>query len=164
MRFNQDNLNTKADHSINTLILEQASDTAEKLTELECKLNNIECWVYGGGGQSFTDEAQDIFNIYYDEQCEELYNLLNAQLKELGVTMDCSVKDYLLFTCNFPYDLNGDPEFIKVLAKDDEYMKQHLLEKWDNHRKIDFNGFVLNCLDEALQKELFVHIKEYYSK
>jgi hypothetical protein len=79
--FSQDRLETDEDHKVNSLILEQASDIAEKLTELECRLSGIDCWVHSGGGQSFTDEAQDIFNVHYDEQVDELYNLLNAQIK-----------------------------------------------------------------------------------
>ena len=84
-RFSQDNLVTDEQHHINSRILEQASDTAEKLTELECKLNDITCYVTemenGTEVQSYTEEAQDIFNIYYDQQVDELYSLLNRQLE-----------------------------------------------------------------------------------
>jgi hypothetical protein len=82
--FEEGEFNLPIDDHINSLIMEQASDTAEKLTELECKLNKIECYVTeiqdGTEVQSYTEEAQDIFNIYYDEQKTELYSLLNAQL------------------------------------------------------------------------------------
>jgi hypothetical protein len=83
--FSEDELNDKIDFYINTLILEKASDIAEKLTELECSVNNIECYntvnVDGIDVYPFTDEAQDIFNIYYDEQISSLYELLNSQIK-----------------------------------------------------------------------------------
>jgi hypothetical protein len=83
--FSEEELNDKIDFEINSLILEQASDVAEKLTELECSVNNIECYntvnVDGIDISSFTDEAQDIFNIYYDEQISSLYELLNSQIK-----------------------------------------------------------------------------------
>ncbi len=84
-RFSTDNLETAEQHHINSRILEQASETAEKLTELECKLNNITCYVTEMEGEtevsSYTEEAQDIFNIFYDEQVDELYSLLNRQLE-----------------------------------------------------------------------------------
>jgi hypothetical protein len=83
--FNEDELETAEQHNINSLIMEQASEIAEKLTELECELNGIECLVVEMEGEtevsSYTEEAQDIFNAYYDEQKTELYNLLNRQLE-----------------------------------------------------------------------------------
>lgn len=83
--FEQDELDTKLQNEINSCIMEQASDTAEKLTELECKVANIDCYVVeidnGVDCSTYTEEAQDIFNIHYDQQVEELYSLLNAQLK-----------------------------------------------------------------------------------
>ena len=61
---------------INALVMEHASDTAEQLTELECKLNGIECYIVEGNESSYTDEAQDIFNIYYDDEFDKLYTLI----------------------------------------------------------------------------------------
>lgn len=84
-RFSVDDLETAEQHNVNSRILEQASDTAEKLTELECKLNDITCYVTEMEGEtevsSYTEEAQDIFNIFYDEQVDELYAFLNGALK-----------------------------------------------------------------------------------
>lgn len=86
--FDSFSLNKPIDHAINTLIMTQASDTAEKLTELDCKLNRIECYEDviedGIDIRRFTEEAQDIFDMYYDSQCEELYALLNAQVIEIN--------------------------------------------------------------------------------
>jgi hypothetical protein len=86
-QFIKGELNTPEDDMINSLIMEQASDTAEKLTELECKLLGIECYKVEMEDDtevsSYTEEAQDIFDVHYDEQMTELYNLLNAQLKTL---------------------------------------------------------------------------------
>ena len=83
--FNEFEIETKLDSEINSLIMSQAIDNAEKLTELECKIGNIECYVIKMEGYvectTYTEEAQDIFNILYDQQMEELYGLLNAQLK-----------------------------------------------------------------------------------
>ena len=85
--FSEEELNDSVDFEINSLILEKASDVAEKLTELECSVNNIECYntvnVDGIDISSFSDEAQDIFNIYYDEQISSLYILLNQQIKAI---------------------------------------------------------------------------------
>lgn len=83
-KFEQGDLDTSEQQAINSLILEQASETSEKLTVLECKLNNIQCWVETGEESHFTEEAQNIFNVYYDQQCEELYSLFNAQLEVLN--------------------------------------------------------------------------------
>mgnify|MGYP003646190099 CR=1 FL=1 len=85
-QFNNEALIVSLEHDkINSMILEQASDVSEKLTELECKLNDITCYVVVMEDKtectSYTEEAQDIFNIYYDEQVDELYKLLNNQLK-----------------------------------------------------------------------------------
>lgn len=88
-KFNEDDLETTEQHNINSLIMEQASDTAEKLTELDCKLNGIQCYVTEIEGDTevscYTEEAQDIYDIYYDEQKTELYSLLNRQLEIITV-------------------------------------------------------------------------------
>ena len=87
IKFIEGELKTIQDDMINSLIMEQASDTAEKLTELECKVLGIECYKVEMEDDtevsSYTEEAQDIFDVHYDEQKTELYNLLNAQLKTL---------------------------------------------------------------------------------
>ncbi len=84
-QFKEDELNTKEEHEINSLIMSQASDIAEKLVELECKFNNVKCYIVETEGNveclRYTEEAQDMFDIYYDEQKTELYSLLNTQLK-----------------------------------------------------------------------------------
>ena len=86
-KFIEGELKTIPDCLINSLIMEQASDTAEKLTELECKVLGIECYKVEMEDDtevsSYTEEAQDIFDVHYDEQMTELYNLLNAQLKTI---------------------------------------------------------------------------------
>lgn len=88
-QFIEGELNTVEQNNINSLIMSQASDTAEKLTELDCKIAGIECYVVEMEGEtevsSYTEEAQDIFDVHYDEQMTELYNLLNAQLKVMEV-------------------------------------------------------------------------------
>ncbi len=76
---------TREEEAINVTIISQACDTAEVLTELECKVAGIECYVSEMEGEteclSYTEEAQDIFNVHYDEQTTQLYKLLNSQLK-----------------------------------------------------------------------------------
>lgn len=65
-----------------TLIMEQASDTAEKLTSLDCTLNGITLYIeHDDESQSYTKQAQEVFNYYYDEQTEELYKLFYIQMK-----------------------------------------------------------------------------------
>ena len=83
--FGINNLETDEQHNVNSIVLSLASDNAEKLTDLECELNDITCYVIEIEGgvevQSYTEEAQDIFNIHYDDQVDELYNFLNQALK-----------------------------------------------------------------------------------
>jgi len=83
-QFIQGEVHTGEDQFINSSIMSQAADIAERLTELECKLNGIECYVEEMEGNtvvmSYTEEAQDIFNVYYDQYTTELYDLLNSQL------------------------------------------------------------------------------------
>jgi hypothetical protein len=83
-KFIEGEVHTGEDQFINSSIMSQAADIAEKLTELECKLQGIECYVSEMEGLtevlSYTEEAQDIFDVYYDQYMTELYNLLNSQL------------------------------------------------------------------------------------
>ena len=85
--FEEGELELPIDDHINSLIMSQASDIAERLTYLDCRINNILCEVIeienGVEVSMYTEEAQDIYNIYYDEQVTELYGLLNAQLKAI---------------------------------------------------------------------------------
>ena len=86
--FMEGEINTPEEQEINSLILERASDTSDKLTELECKKLGIDCWVPDIEEKDSTfklsKEAQEIFDVYYDEQCNELYNILNLQLKVIN--------------------------------------------------------------------------------
>ncbi len=89
-QFDNETLTPTLEHDkINSTILEMASDFSETLTELECNINNITCYVSEMEGETeiltFTEEAQDIFNIYYDKLVDELYSLLNRQLKIIEV-------------------------------------------------------------------------------
>jgi len=84
-KFGTDNLDTPVQHNVNSRVLEQASDTAEKLTALECKFLDIVEFNYTTENdviiETYTEEAQDIFNIYYDDQVDELYSFLNGVQK-----------------------------------------------------------------------------------
>ncbi len=86
-QFIQGELHTKEDHVINSLIMGQADEIASQLTEFECKANNIQCYNEtiedGVIIQSFTDEAQDVFDVYYDQYTAELYTLFNQQLSAI---------------------------------------------------------------------------------
>ena len=83
-KYHQDNVcigDFKADH-INSRILEWADDMAETLTEKDCEIAKITCYKTEMEGdvevQSYTEEAQDIFNEYYDEQVDSFYLFLNT--------------------------------------------------------------------------------------
>ena len=75
--------NEEADN-INSLIIEFASDIASDLTILECEKEGIVCDIPdedNPDSTKYSDEAQDIFNIHYDDIVDRLYELLNLQLK-----------------------------------------------------------------------------------
>lgn len=79
--------------SFNDALLELASDIAGLLTTKEGKKNSIVVvkseMIEGTEHQTFTEEGQDIFNIYYDELTETLEVLctnLASNFTELGLT------------------------------------------------------------------------------
>ncbi len=84
-QFEEGELNTIEDDEINSLIMSEADDISEKLTELECKLNGVKCYNSEMEGETevltYTPEALEIFTHYYDEHVTKLYKLLNSQLK-----------------------------------------------------------------------------------
>lgn len=66
-------LENKEQYSIGPLILELAGDIAEQLTERDCKIANTECWVEDENNDLYlTDDAQDMFDIYYEGLCDAL--------------------------------------------------------------------------------------------
>lgn len=74
------------DCEINVSVIEHAKSVAKMLTEFECKLNNIECYkkiysVVEGNEPLYTDESQDIFNMYYNEQYDKLNSLVDSVKK-----------------------------------------------------------------------------------
>lgn len=86
-KYSLDNVCTgdhKADE-VNSRIMEHASDIAEKLTEKDCEISKIKCYVTEMEGEteveSYTEEAQDIFNEYYDEYVDILYNFTNRVIE-----------------------------------------------------------------------------------
>jgi hypothetical protein len=81
--FSIENLNSPKDFEVNSYIMELASDNATELTELECKLNNIEPYIEENNELRFTDEAQEIFNVHYDKQVDDLYKLVNFAINQL---------------------------------------------------------------------------------
>jgi hypothetical protein len=72
---------------IRDMILEQACDTAQVLTELDCERQEMLCYDVEMEGETevstYTKEAQRIFDVYYDEQTEQLNRLLYRQMKIL---------------------------------------------------------------------------------
>ena len=61
-------------------ILIHSAKISNKLTELECKVKNITCYRKQEdikAKKKYTKEAQQIFNIHYDNQVEYFVELLN---------------------------------------------------------------------------------------
>lgn len=79
--YNQDTVcqgNHKAD-DINSRIMELADDIAEKLALKDWGETRAGFWVKSeeGEGQSMSEEAQGIWNEYYDEYVDKLYTFTN---------------------------------------------------------------------------------------
>lgn len=79
--YSLDKLETDKDFQVNSIIMELASENADKLTQQECEINNVKCLVEEDGELSYTEEAQDIFNVYYDKQVDLLYKTFNELLE-----------------------------------------------------------------------------------
>lgn len=88
MKYNLDNVCTgdaKADN-MNSLILEYASEIAGDMTERECNLSGIVCYnteIENSGAEvlSYTEKAQDIFDVYYDSLVDDFYKFINLVLE-----------------------------------------------------------------------------------
>jgi len=79
-RFEEGNLNTAEENNVNSIIMEKACDIAGEITEKECEIQGIECFIEEDDETSYTEEAQDIFNEHYDKQMASLYKLVNDVL------------------------------------------------------------------------------------
>lgn len=79
--YSLDKLETEKDFDVNSIIMELASDNADEITNLECGLNNIFCYIEEGDGIIYSEEAQEIFNIHYEKQVDVLYKTINEILK-----------------------------------------------------------------------------------
>lgn len=79
-RFTQGEVKTKGQHNVNSIIMEVASDLASTLTEKECEKRGIKCLTFSGDEEAstYTDEAQDIFNDFYDDKMDEVYAIANT--------------------------------------------------------------------------------------
>lgn len=85
-KYNIDNIcigNHKED-DIHYLIMEFASDFSQKITEQECEINDIVCCQEESEGntavETYTEDAQEIFNHHYDNMTEALYSLVNKAI------------------------------------------------------------------------------------
>lgn len=110
-QYEQGELNTPKQHHVNFIIMEQASETATELTELECKNLDIVCWVEDDNEhcKSFSPNAQDIFNGHYDHKMDEIYKLVNAMLNV--------------------HEKAGEPEEPRIFEITRERLQAHAMEK-----------------------------------
>jgi len=72
--------NAKADH-INSIIMELAGDIAQEKAEKDWDIEDRGENFYieeENGDLRMNTEAQDIFNVYYDEETDRLYRLVNT--------------------------------------------------------------------------------------
>jgi hypothetical protein len=73
---------TGLEHDVNALLMEEASDKADRLVHNDMKDNEI--YVVNGifADSSYTETAQELFNQYYDDELNNLYRIVNM-IKEL---------------------------------------------------------------------------------
>jgi hypothetical protein len=78
-QYVQGELDTPLKESVNSLIMEIASDIASEKVSLNFGLDQ---YLHEKNGTTYTDEAQEVFNQYYDEEMDRLYSLVN-EIKKL---------------------------------------------------------------------------------
>ena len=81
LTFDENKIDTILKHKVHSLIMEEASEIAEAQTSIRCDYLQIEEHKKNEDGFVFTEEAQDIFNEFYDTELEQLYKLINNVLK-----------------------------------------------------------------------------------
>jgi hypothetical protein len=82
-KYGRDNLDTKKDHRIHSEIMETAHDLAEELALKEWGETRKGFWVEAEENEfTLSEEAQCIFNEYYDNIEDELYRVFNRCLAE----------------------------------------------------------------------------------
>ena len=73
---------TGLEHDVNSVLMEEASDRANRLVHNNMKDTDI--YVLNGifSDSSYTETAQELFNQYYDDELNSLYRIINM-IKEL---------------------------------------------------------------------------------
>ena len=82
MEYSQGKLVTGKQQDMNSLIMEQASETAGSLVQKDCINLKIEVYKKVDGVTMYTEDAQEIFNEHYDNAMEDLYTFANAVIIE----------------------------------------------------------------------------------
>ena len=82
-RYSQDDIITDEQHSANSIIMEIACDLASELTNVVCDAAEVEVYVIEDEGTEdeeshYTEEAQDVFNDFYDTKMDEVYAIANT--------------------------------------------------------------------------------------
>lgn len=158
-QFEQGELATSEAQHINSLIMEKASETAELITQLECKARGIDCYVLQEGtgvATEFTDQAQDIFNHYYDNEMADLYNIFNDLLKAVEVTTE-QARETLSEAGHFVGNLWHFDDL-------DALCKMHNLPELSKEEKKEFFNFVEKYFNAEIGvnwESLFVQLEEF---
>ena len=79
-QYVQGELDTPLKESVNSLIMEIASDIADDKVRLNFGADA--CVDDENGDSVYADDAQEFFNQYYDEEMNRLYSLVN-EIKKL---------------------------------------------------------------------------------
>lgn len=78
------NNKSKINDNINSLIMEQASDTATVLAQKDWGETRKGFYIEEEDGTNrMSEEAQDIFNDYYDQQMEQLERLVSECINQI---------------------------------------------------------------------------------
>lgn len=76
--YSEDNLNSGKADMIHSLIMETADDIASHKLELTWDQNKKIAVENEEGVLIYTEEAQEEFNEFYDEEITKLYSLINS--------------------------------------------------------------------------------------
>jgi glutathionyl-hydroquinone reductase len=76
--YSEDNLNSGKADMIHSLIMETADDIASHKLELTWDQNKKIVVENEEGELIYTEEAQEEFNEFYDEEITKLYSLINS--------------------------------------------------------------------------------------
>jgi hypothetical protein len=78
--YKQHKLEAFEQQRMNELIKEQVCEVADQLVRKDCENLHIQCYK-GKRHTNYTEQAQDMFNSYYDDLMEDMYKFVNEVIE-----------------------------------------------------------------------------------